>query len=227
MSIKNVLHKIEPYIVLALTLKFFWIVLSGDLDKFVHPRLHTLVIFGWTILLTMIICAVALQRKNTHSHRSLFSSFAEKTAISLLILTPSSTMMPHANTQMITRTLDGQIQEVPQGAESFSFGDWHAYFNLGQPSPALAGTSVTVTGLVMNVSPDKKRADVTRLVITCCTADAYLSFFPLYFPDKLEVLEREWYEIKGVWDFTPTRGWFISVTSLKEISEPKNPYVYP
>ena len=93
------------------------------------------------------------------------------------------------------------------------------------------GKQIKLTGFVYKENGfSKNQLVISRFLITHCVADASIIGFLSEFPEASTIKEDTWIEANGVLDiatYNGTRLPIIKITDWKQISEPKEPYLYP
>lgn len=222
----------------------YW--LTGKLNLLIHPNYFWLVITGGLGLLVVSgLKALELlqQRRRTKAtaHITLFppgfsSALLLTTAIIGLLFTPRVFASQTALQRGVTDSL-GATRSQPQAfrssirPEERSLLDWVRTLNVYPEPDAYAGQKVKLQGFVIH--PPELPPEyllLSRFVITCCAADAY----PVGLPVKLTASRQAypadtWLEVEGKMiteNLGNKRQLTIQASSLKQISEPKNPYDY-
>lgn len=222
----------------------YW--LTGKLNLLIHPNYFWLVITGGLGLLVVSgLKALELlqQRRRTKAtaHITLFppgfsSALLLTTAIIGLLFTPRVFASQTALQRGVTDSL-GATRSQPQAfrssirPEERSLLDWVRTLNVYPEPDAYTGQKVKLQGFVIH-PPElpPKYLLLSRFVITCCAADAY----PVGLPVKLTASRQAypadtWLEVEGKMiteNLGNKRQLTIQASSLKQISEPKNPYDY-
>lgn len=230
----------------------YW--LTGKLRLLIHPDYFWLVIaggFGLLILGSLRAQSLLRTRRpsrvsrlimpQTVQHLTLFppgwsSSLLLVTAILGLIVTPrvftSSTAIERgvADTLAMTRSHPVAFRSTKPPQER-SLIDWVRTLNVYPEPDTYKGQKVKVQGFAIHPQEmPEQYLMVARFVITCCAADAY----PVGLPVKLTTSRTAyapdtWLEVEGEMiaeTLAGKRQLTIQSTSIKPISEPKNPYDY-
>ncbi|HYW19155.1 MAG TPA: TIGR03943 family protein [Nodularia sp. (in: cyanobacteria)] len=224
----------------------YWV--SGKLYLLIHPNFFGLVI-GCGIAF-LIIGSLKMQelwrtgrRVNTPNlqHINLFppgwgSALLLTVAILGLMITPRVFASDTALQLGVTNLLStGRAQ--PQSfrpsirPEDRSLVDWARTLNVYPEPDSYAGQDAKVQGFVIH-PPDigQDYVFLARFVLTCCAADAYPVGLPVKLPENQKRYAPDtWLEVEGKM-ITETlagkRNLTIAATSIKEISQPRNPYSY-
>jgi putative membrane protein len=93
------------------------------------------------------------------------------------------------------------------------------------------GKQIALKGFVYKENGfNKNQLVISRFLITHCVADASIIGFLSEFPEASTVKEDTWIEANGVLDIATYNGTelpIIKITDWIQISEPKEPYLYP
>lgn len=222
----------------------YW--LTGKLNLLIHPNYFWLVITGGLGLLVIsgLKALELLQRRRrtkATAHITLFppgfsSALLLTTAIIGLLFTPRVFASQTALQRGVTDSL-GATRTQPQAfrssvrPEERSLLDWVRTLNVYPEPDAYTGQKVKLQGFVIH--PPELPPEyllLSRFVITCCAVDAY----PVGLPVKLTAIRQAyppdtWLEVQGQMiteSFGGKRQLAIQASSIKQISEPKNPYDY-
>jgi len=250
---KSQINLLLPWLdVLAITawgvliLKFWF---TGKLNLLIHPDYFWLAISGsiGLLLVALFRTKQLLSRRRNYDvlsssqHLTLFppgwgSALLLTAAILGLIITPrvfaSQTALNRGVTDLVGATR-AQPQEFRPNSnpEQRTLADWVRTLNIYPEPDRYAGQKVKVQGFVIH-PPElgKEYLFLARFVITCCAADAY----PVGLPVKLQGTGDKypsdmWLEVDGKMvteTLSGKRQLTIAATSLTEIPQPKDPYVY-
>jgi uncharacterized repeat protein (TIGR03943 family) len=222
----------------------YW--LTGKLNLLIHPNYFWLVITGGLGLLVVsgLKALELLQRRRrtkATAHITLFppgfsSALLLATAIIGLLFTPRVFASQAALQRGVTDSL-GATRSQPQAfrssvrPEERSLLDWVRTLNVYPEPDAYTGQKVKLQGFVIH-PPElpQKYLLLSRFVITCCAADAYPVGLPVKLTQNRQVYPPDsWLEVQGQMiteNLGGKRQLAIQASSLKQISEPKNPYDY-
>jgi uncharacterized repeat protein (TIGR03943 family) len=132
----------------------------------------------------------------------------------------------------ITRLQPQEFRNMTK-PEMRSLVEWVRLLNFNPEPDTYVGQKVKVQGFVIhppNVA--EQYLWIGRFIITCCAADAYPVGLPVKLPigqSRVTFPPDSWLEIEGdaiAEEFQGKRKLTIQASSLKSISEPKNPYDY-
>lgn len=222
----------------------YW--LTGKLNLLIHPDYFWLVITGGLGLLVVSgLKALELLRRRrlratATQHITLFppgfsSALLMATAIVGLLFTPRVFASQTALQRGVTDSL-GATRSQPQAfraavrPEERSLLDWVRTLNVYPEPDAYTGQKVKLQGFVIH-SPGLPQAYLllSRFVITCCAADAYPVGLPVKLTASRQYPPDTWLEVEGKMiteNLGGKRQLIIKASSLKQISEPQNPYDY-
>lgn len=223
----------------------YW--LTNKLNLLIHPNYFWLAITGAIgLLIVSGFKAVQLLRQRREvtpsvQHLSFFppgwgSAILLTAAILGLTITPQVFASQTALARGVT-DLVGATRAQPQAfrasirPEERTLVDWVRTLNVYPEPDAYTGQKVKVQGFVIH-PPDlgKEYLFLARFVITCCAADAYPAGLPVKLKQTRDQYPPDtWLEIEGQMmteNLANKRQLTIDATSLKKISQPKNPYSY-
>ncbi|WP_299094042.1 TIGR03943 family protein [uncultured Metabacillus sp.] len=105
------------------------------------------------------------------------------------------------------------------------------YDEINMNLEAFKGKQIELKGFVYKEDGlNQNQAVLSRFLITHCVADASIIGFLSEFPEAITVKKDTWIEANGVLDIGTYNGTalpVIKITDWKQISEPKEPYLYP
>ncbi|MGM7721754.1 TIGR03943 family putative permease subunit [Metabacillus sp. Hm71] len=105
------------------------------------------------------------------------------------------------------------------------------YDEINMNLEAFKGKQIELKGFVYKEDGlNQNQAVLSRFLITHCVADASIIGFLSEFPETITVKKDTWIEANGVLDIGTYNGTalpVIKITDWKQISEPKEPYLYP
>jgi uncharacterized repeat protein (TIGR03943 family) len=225
----------------------YW--LTGKLYLLLHPDYFWLAIAGaiGLLILAFFKALQLLQKRRGEvtpnlQHFTVFppgfgSTLLLITAILGLMITPR-VFASQVALQRGVSDLIGATRSQPQAfrasvrPEDRTLVDWVRTLNVYPEPDAYTGQKAKVQGFVIHPPYlGKEYIYIARFILTCCAADAY----PIGLPVKLNSETRDkyqpdtWLEIEGKMTtetINNKRQLTISATSLKTISQPKNPYSY-
>ncbi|MDR3564539.1 MAG: TIGR03943 family protein [Negativicutes bacterium] len=231
-----------------------WLVNTYQLTLYINPRFKGLIeIAGWllfplAIIQTLSIVRVAYafeQPPHGHSHNSRWAYIPFILVLMLAFALPGNTLNANLvnskglNSQLstpasggyeMTRPLASKLRqmsriEVTDRDYAEIIGELQFF------SQDYIGKEIQMTGFVFK-PPEAANNQFTlvRYVVMCCTADALPYGMLCELKDAAKYKEGTWLTIKGVVQKTkyedktvPT----LRITSLQQVPEPKEPYVFP
>lgn len=206
--------------------RFFFILIQRHLLWYVNPRALWFLCLGWGIILCISI--VSFTDKHTSLHKNHVVSIM--TSIALLILVSIPTQTLHTNTATSVHVVSEQTTELklPKTTEKYTFADWTTYLGSGKPQDELEGNIFSASGFLASYDTEKNTFELGRLVVTCCSADSYLTTISIDtngLPENL--VSDAWYDVRGVWHQTSEGEWIVTAHKITPVSIPNDPYVYP
>lgn len=219
---------------------------TGKLNILIHPDYFWLIIVAsiGLLLVASLKAKELLQRRRYNEvvgaqHITIFrpgwsSSLLIITALLGFFITPQVFASSSAMDRSVTELL-GPTRSQPQAfrasvrPEERTLVEWVRTLNIYPEPDAYAGQRAKVQGFAMypkDIGQDFMM--LSRFVITCCAADAYPVGIPVKLSESRDKYPADkWFEVEGKM-FTETfngkRHLAINATSIKEISQPKNPY---
>ncbi|MDZ7956623.1 MAG: TIGR03943 family protein [Aulosira sp. DedQUE10] len=225
----------------------YWV--TGKLNLLIHPDYFWLAIAG-SIGLQIVgfFKAGQLWRRRRRDnvpnpmHLNIFppgwgSGLLLTAAVLGFIITPQVFASDKALQRGVTVDSLGTTRVKPQAfratvrPEERSLVDWVRTLNVYPEPDSYTGQKVKVQGFVIR-PPDlgKEYFFLARFVLTCCAADAYPAGLPVKFTDTSNQYPADtWLEVEGQMvteTLSGKRQLTIAATSMKQIPQPKNPYVY-
>ncbi|BAY83567.1 hypothetical protein NIES267_30560 [Calothrix parasitica NIES-267] len=248
-TLKNLLPWLD---VLAITawgflLLRYW--LSQQLYLLIHPNYFALVVVAGIILIIIGIAkGIELLRQRKPVQEAQHMNLIPPRLGSFLLIVVAIigfTVAPRvfASDKAIQRgvaefgqansRLQPQSFRTSTRPEERSLVDWTRTLSVYPEPDAYTGQKAKVKGFVIH-PPDlgSEYLFLARFVLTCCAADAY----PVGLPVKLkqgqtrdEFKKDGWFEVEGEMateNLSGKRQLTIIASSLKKVSQPKNPYSY-
>lgn len=222
---------------------------TGDISLYLHPKMLIYVYFAFVTLVLLTLYQSTRIFKPSSS-----AKFKSGILIFILPLLLAFTMRPEGvSIQMaenkgvyvvgesskkidLSQTIGTspyKDENAPYYVANFQNVLMDMYFN----PKAYEGKTVQVMGFIYE-APEYVPGEfmISRLLISCCTADAQVAGFKCNW-DALETLDKEkWYLLEGkvrlVTTYNPLLSMdettaVIDVVSALEVEEPENPYIYP
>lgn len=224
-----------------------WRLLDGTLSYYLHPRFNLLVALtaltltflgGW--LMWRQIVAPSRQRLVS---LSVVLPVALVAVIGLVVVPrPLSNIGGAAESKSAAGLANGSVNramsEVVQKQDwnnparldtaKWSLLDWSAALNNPQRAALLVGSTVDVTGFVVQPANQNGRTFLlARYVVVCCTADSTALRLPVVTARNAELEEGQWVRVRGVVVQGASGSPGFSATSLEPVAQPAQPYIYP
>jgi uncharacterized repeat protein (TIGR03943 family) len=218
-------------VVLAIWAGFFvWLLLTGEVNRYIGPRTQWVVVFGAVALIVATIAHVMRLREPKTSRvtsRDALGLLAMLVPLVAVLAVPTPSLGSLAASRKITGTFtSGVLQPRASDVDDISFTE----IEYASDSAAFAqnvgisdGLPIELTGFV-NRSDDLEGGDfrLTRFSIYCCAADVV--------PHSVTVVDApasyeddQWLTVTGT--LAERAGEFVVVPeSIEEVDEPKNPY---
>ena len=203
---------------------FIWLLVSGEVYRYIGPRTQWVVVFG-----AIALGAVALAfwfRPAHHERGNAIGAMVMLLPIVAVLLVPK----PSLGSLAASRKLSGgpvvSLQPQPLGpGEEVSFPEIE-YASESSEYAAINGITdgyeVTLTGFVTH--PDGMPGDfaLTRFAIFCCAADVVPHSVPV--DASRDYPNDKWLSLTGTLE--EREGTFVVVAdSIEEVPEPDDPYI--
>lgn len=206
-----------------LSVRFFYLLYTHQILDYVNGRWLWLMIIGWTIF--GLLSLRALWTRQAHA------SWAVIILLIGLIVLPVRALEP-THTLTLSPQNDNKVTTVvlPADTASYSFSDWYKYRDSGRPQADLEGKTFTASGYLSGADQSAKTLELSRLVITCCIADAFQTSFTIDYQQLQpapSLVSDDWYQVTGVWHQNSDQSWVIVASAMTPIPAPHEPYVYP
>ena len=221
--------------VLVLWAAFFgWLLVSGEVNRYIGPRTYWVVIFGGISLgLAAVVCLTSIRstRRSASSGSEILGSLVLLVPLIALLVVPS----PSLGSLAASKKLGGggitagliQPQALGPGDEvSFAeieyaseSSDYAA--NLG----IVDGFPVTLTGFVTR--PDGIGTDelvLTRFSIYCCAADVVPHSVTVDAAGLPDFADDQWLRVAGTLE-DRAEGFVLVPEEAEPVEEPENPYI--
>jgi len=215
---------------------FAWLLLSGEVYRYIGPRTYWVVIFGVVCLAAVSIANVVLVMTGDRSRptpRQMIGFFGILVPIVLVLLIPKPSLGSLAASRKVSGgivsaavrppaadpTAEVSFQEIAYASESVEYA---AALGLADGYP------VELTGFVSGVTaglPDDVLA-LTRFSIFCCAADAVPYTVAVRPPEGAagSYPRDTWLNVEGAL-VLDGRTWVLEAEQIQEVSEPANPYI--
>ncbi len=220
-------------VVLAAWAAFFtWLLISGQVFRYIGPRTQWVVFFG-AIALTLAAVAhlagLRSSRRTKPTPADLLGFLALLLPLIAVLAVPSPSLGSLAASKKLTPTsfIGGAVRPQPSGGE-VSFAEIEYASGSAEYAAALGivdGFPVRLTGFVTHPEglPDGHFA-LTRFSIFCCAADVVPHSVTVDGSGLSDYAADQWLTVGGVLE--NRAGEFVVVPEeVTEVEEPKNPYI--
>lgn len=230
-------HRVARAAVLVVWTAFFlWLLLTGEVYRYIGLRTHWVVVFGAA---TLAIATVAqlVSLRSSKPPRGL--ALREVAAFALMlcpvlavVLIPAPSLGALAASTKATGGIlssDALVPAAPQQGEGVSFVDIH-YASESERYAADAGISdgyrIELTGFVTHPSgtPEGSFA-LTRFFISCCAADAIPYSVRVDPGAGATYPDNTWLTISGAL-YKQGDQYVLRPSAVHKVPEPKDPYIY-
>ena len=226
---------VKSFVLLTWAAFFVWLLVSGEVYRYIGPRTYWVVIFGAICLSAIAVANVFLVMRHDRvrpGSRQLLGFLAALVPILLVLLIPKPTLGSLAASR---KASGGVVSAAVQPSLADPSGDV-GFKEIGYASESLEyagalgltdGYPVELTGFVSDVKtgiPDGA-FPLTRFSIFCCAADSVPYSVPVKAPEDGTTYTRDtWLNVEGAL-FLDGTTWVLEADSIEEVSEPLNPYI--
>lgn len=225
----------------------FELINADELSLYINPRFTTLLKISTLLLIPLMFVqafAIVITQNTSHSHCSSWTYLPFILLLLLVFAFPGNTL----NASMVNnKSLNNQPASSPntyemsrpladklRGTSKIEVND-HDYAEIMNElqffSQDYIGKQIQVTGFVFRGPADTgTQFSLVRYVVVCCTADALPYGILCETKDAAKYQNGTWLSIKGIVQTSKYEEQTvpsIKITSLQQVSEPKNPYVFP
>jgi putative membrane protein len=128
-------------------------------------------------------------------------------------------------------TAQGNLVSLDLPAGERNVLDWNRTINYASDPEQYNGEAADVSGFVYH-DPRLEEGQflVGRFTITCCVADAFAIGMVVHWPDTEHLSDNVWVRVQGTIAVTEADGQRIPsilATSVEQIPQPPQPYLYP
>ena len=218
--------------VLAIWAGFFvWLLLSGEVNRYIGPRTQWVVYFGAAALIVATIAHVMRLREPKTSGmgaRDALGLLAMLVPLIAVLAVPTPSLGSLAASRKITGTFtSGVLQPRASDVGDISFTE----IEYASDSAAFAqnvgisdGLPIELTGFVNHSDElEDGRFRLTRFSIYCCAADVVPHSVTIVDSSGASYEDDQWLTVSG--SLAEVEGEFVLVAeSIEEVEEPKNPY---
>ncbi|WP_234124109.1 TIGR03943 family putative permease subunit [Clostridium hydrogenum] len=218
----------------------YYLISSKKLYLFIHPKMTNYIIFSMVVLFVLSLLElkkILFNKKHTTSVSIIF--FVP--LILAYIINPQGLNSNIAANKGITSNIYSTEKDVTSNKISnlitltdSNFSDMtnEISYNLNK----YKGKEITISGFVYKDEHFPKNTfAISRMLIVCCAADAEITGLACRIKGNVDLKNNEWISVTGtinsVENFDKNYSDqkiipIIDVTSEKNISKPKNPYIY-
>ena len=228
--------RVKAFVLLTWASFFVWLLLSGEVYRYIGPRTYWVVIFGAICLSVIALANMVLVMTHDRARptsRQLLGFLAALVPILLVLLIPKPSLGSLAASRKASGgivsaavrpstadpTAEVGFQEIGYASESREYA---AALGLTD------GYQVELTGFVSDVKEGMPAGafPLTRFSIFCCAADALPYTVPVRSPASgTKTYPRDtWLEVEGAL-YLDGSTWVLEAENIEEVSEPSNPYI--
>lgn len=213
---------------------FIWLLVTGEIYRYIGPRTYWVVIFG-AVCLTAAALSYAVLVMRSQPERASGRQFVGIAVLLVPILMVVLVPKPSLGSLAASRKLTGgptaalaiqpsalqpgeevSFQEISYAAES---AEYAAVLGLSN------GYQVRLTGFVSDADTGIDGAlSLTRFSIFCCAADAVPYTVPVRAPTGSAYALDTWLDVEGTLVQEGDR-WVVQADRVLEVDEPSNPYI--
>jgi len=200
--------------------------LTNDLTLYVHPR-YTI----FTVLFTCIALALLLF---TSSHDK--NSLSKSSLVLCVLIAVVAILLPARSLSERTAQLRSQtnittnsnlvissFDNFSQDYSHFKLQDWASFLSTSPDASQITSKKATIEGFIYEASGVRY---IARFRLSCCAVDATPISIPLKKTEQTSQLTiGSWQRVEGVF-VLENEVLVIEPTTLTEINEPEQPYVY-
>lgn len=234
--------RLQSSILLGLGVYLIYKIVSGSLYFYINERFTWLVLVGGICLLALGIVAWPARRGESshHSHEHTHGIWPLAILSLPLVFGFLVPARPLDSTALDTRGLTtnalvsagGQVGvELNQPSDQRNVLDWVRAFNFATDPAIYAGEAADVIGFVYK---DPRLAEgeflVGRFAVSCCVADAFAVGMIVRSDEAERWAANQWVHVTGevqVGMLDDVAVPVIVATSIKEVSIPPQPYLFP
>lgn len=232
------------------------LVVTGDLSLLINPKFRILIIFSIVILLILgMVQCWNLKEKELHTvgfwgyfltlmpiviyicfpPKALDASMINKKGVSLI-------QSSQVNNRQPTSSQRQKNEEIPyknilekmkkETFIQFDENNYADYLSVLEIYPnELKGKRIRIKGFVFRDDPQLQKDEfvLSRFTVSCCAADATVVGIITKTPKAPTFKEDQWMEVEGTLSTIRVYGFdqpLILLESSREVSRPKDPYIY-
>ncbi len=213
---------------------FIWLLVSGEVYRYIGPRTYWVVIFG-AICLTLAALGYAwlvmTTQEDRGAPRQVVGLAILVAPILLVALIPKPSLGSLAASRKLTGGSTAALSLKPsalQPGEAVSFQELSYAARSAEYAATLGlsdGYDVELTGFVSDADTGVSGAlALTRFSIFCCAADAVPYTVPVKAPDTVTYTRDTWLRVRGAL-YQQGDAWVVEAEQIQEVDEPSNPYI--
>jgi uncharacterized repeat protein (TIGR03943 family) len=228
---------------IALSLFLAGKLISGKLTLYINLRFIPLTMLAIALLAVMAQTIFTRSRRKDdheededHSHSSTGNLIILFIPVLIGLLFPSRPLDSSAvETKGVNVSApliaNASVTEFEVAADQRNILDWMRIFGYEEDLSPYLNQNAKVIGFVYH--DDRLPEDqflVSRFVISCCAADGFAIGIPVQWDDSAALEENTWVEVEGpvqVTEFNDQKTPLIIASSVTDIREPEQPYLFP
>lgn len=242
-------------IILSYAIIMLFVVLSGLIGKFVHPRMIPYIIICGIVLLVFLI--VDIFNKKVVSHNTFNKSdiiyifpiilifFINNGNLSANVINNKGINVGEKTTQDVQNDdynkameLAKEMDEAETEKETAEIRNIvindsnyiETLIDMSDNLDSYVGSEVSINGFIYrDDTMSSNQFVIGRLAITCCAADAQLFGYLCKYDDWNKLKDNEWFNIKAKIETTVMDGMklpYFNVQEVNMIDKPKDEYIY-
>ncbi len=243
---------LRTVILFGFMILLIWLIKTQQLNLYINPKFTGLVEITGCLLFPMSVAqalnilqpAYSLSDHHNHSHSGFWMYIPFLIVLELAFAVPSNTLNANlvsakglnsqlsapASSYEMSRPLAPKLRQMT--SIDVTDTDYTEIMSEVQFfSQDYIGKEIVMTGFVFRQpGTTNNQFSLVRYVIMCCTADALPYGVLCEIKDAAKYEEGSWLSIRGIIQKTTYEDQtvpVIKITSIKQVQEPKNPYVFP
>jgi putative membrane protein len=213
---------------------FIWLLLSGEVDRYIGQRTHWVVIFG-AICLPLASLGQAWRMRGVQSRLATSREVVGLAVLLAPVLIVALVPAPSLGSLAASRKLSsGSGAASTLSPSALQPGEEITYQELSYAAESTEyaaglglsdGYEVELTGFVGGAYAGVSGAlALTRFSIFCCAADAVPFTVPIKTPDGATFPRDTWLNVKGA-VYREGDAWVVEADRVREVDEPANSYL--
>ena len=210
---------------------FLWLLLTGEVTRYLGPRTYWVVVFGAVVLGVALLAHLATLRSGGSSGslslRELTGAVALLLPIVLVIVIPRPELGSLAASRKSALGVSAAGIGPPQvtEVEEISFQEIHFANESEEYAAALGigeGLELELTGFVTHSGTSGGTFSLTRFYVSCCAADAVP--YSVAVASEADYEDDTWLQVTG--ELARREGALVLVgREVREVAAPKDPYL--